>query len=108
MLLFTVVVAYVSCLFSIKPPQSNHLYVTLPIPMIYSLYCWRRFLNSKRGPLFAKVFAAMVICGVVFHIGLALHNRPRISLYTERALVESAITNRDYKILGERRPNTLY
>lgn len=108
LLLFTVVVPYFSFLFSIKPPQSNHLYVTLPIPMIYSLYCWSRFLNSKRRQLFAKVFAVMVACGVVFHIGLALHNRPRISIYSERSVVEAAIANKDYKILGERRPNTFY
>jgi hypothetical protein len=108
LLLFTVLVAYVSCLFSIKPPQSNHVYVVLPIPMIYSLYCWSRFLNSRRGPVFAKVFGAMIVCGVIFHVGLALHNRTRISIYTERPLVQSAIANKDYKILGERRPNTRY
>lgn len=108
LLLFNLVIAYVSFLFSIKPPQSNHLYVTLPIPMIYSLYCWSRFLNGKRGKVIRIVFAAMVICGVIFHLGLALHNRTRISIYTERPLVQSAIENKDYKILGERRPNTLY
>jgi hypothetical protein len=108
LMLFTILLAYLSFLFSIKPPQSNHLYLVLPIPMIYSLYCWSWFLNTRRRQAFAKVFAAMIICGVVFHIGLALYNRPRISLYTERALVESAIVNKDYKILGERRPNTLY
>jgi hypothetical protein len=50
----------------------------------------------------------VIVCGVVFHIGLALHNRRTISLYTERPLIESAIQNKDYKILGERRPNTRY
>ena len=105
LLLFTVCLLFVSFLFSIKPPQSNHLYVTLPIPMIYSLYCWNRFLKSKRWQMFAMVFIA---CGVIFHFGLALHNRPLISVYTQRALVESAIANQDYRILGERRPNTLY
>jgi hypothetical protein len=109
LLLFNIVIAYLSFLFSIKPPQSNHLYVTLPIPMIYSLYCWNRFLNSKRWQVFARRFAMIVVvCGVVFHLGLALHNRRLISLYTERSLIESAIENRDYRILGERRPNTLY
>jgi hypothetical protein len=109
LMLFNVLILYVSFLFSIKPPQSNHLYVTLPIPMIYSLYCWNRFLNSKRWQKFATRLAAMVIaCGIIFHIGLALHNRSRISLYTERPLIESAIQNKDYRILGDRRPNTLY
>jgi hypothetical protein len=104
-MLFSLLVMYVSFLFSIKPPQSNHLYVMLPIPMIYSLYCWQRFLRSSRRQMFAGV---VIACGVIFHIGLALHNRSRISLYTERATVQSAIQNKDYRILGERRPNTLY
>jgi hypothetical protein len=105
LLLFNICILYLSFLFSIKPPQSNHLYVTLPIPMIYSFYCWNRFLKSKRWQVFAMVF---ITCGVIFHVGLALHNRTRISLYTERAVIESAIVNKDYRILGERRPNTLY
>jgi hypothetical protein len=109
LLLLNVGIIYVSFLFSIKPPQSNHLYVTLPIPLIYSLYCWNRFLHNNRRQIFARRFAMMVIvCGIVFHVGLALHNRSRISLYTERPLIESAIVNKDYKILGDRRPNTLY
>lgn len=108
LMLGNLLVIYLSFLFSIKPPQSNHLYVALPIPMIYSLYCWRWFLSSRFRTVFARVFAVMIACGVVFHIGLALHNRPMISVYTERSLVESAIVNKDYKILGERRPNTLY
>ncbi len=103
--LFNICLTYLSFLFSIKPPQSNHLYVTLPIPMIYSLYCWSRILSGARWEMFAKVFIA---CGVIFHIGLALHNRPRISIYAERHIVQSAIANNDYKLLGERRPNTLY
>lgn len=109
LLLFNVLLAYVSFLFSIKPPQSNHLYVTLPIPMIYSMYCWDRILNSGRWQVFARRFAMLVIlCGLVFQVGLALHNRPLISLYAEREVIESAIRNKDYRILGERRPHTLY
>jgi hypothetical protein len=109
LLLINVCIIYVSFLFSIKPPQSNHLYVTLPIPIFYSLYCWRRFLSNNRWHVFARRFALLVIvCGVIFHVGLALHNRRLISLYTERPVIESAIVNKDYKILGDRRPNTLY
>jgi hypothetical protein len=109
LLLCNILIVYVSFLFSSKPPQSNHLYVTLPIPMIYSLYCWSRFFSSNRWQLLARRLAILVIsCGIVFHAGLALYNRRLISLYTERQLVNSAIRNKDYRILGERRPNTVY
>jgi hypothetical protein len=100
-----VLLIYVSFLFSIKPPQSNHLYISFPLLMIYSLYCWNRILKGKQWQRVAKVFLA---CGIIFHIGLALYNLPRTSLYPVRARVQSAIDEKDYHILGERRPNTLY
>jgi hypothetical protein len=102
---FNVCLLYFSFLFSIKPPQSTHLYITFPIPMIYSLYCWDRLLKRANWRRFAKIVLA---CGIIFHVGLALHNLPRTSLYTVRARVQLAIDNKDYHILGERRPNTLY
>ncbi|HKP35806.1 MAG TPA: hypothetical protein VJT71_03020 [Pyrinomonadaceae bacterium] len=103
--IFNVCLIYVTFLFSIKPPQSNHLYITFPIPMIYSLYCWNRLLKMDRWQRLAKIFLA---CGIIFHIGLALFNLPRGSLYPVRPQVQSAIDNKDYRILGERRPNTQY
>jgi hypothetical protein len=105
LVVFNVLLIYVSFLFSIKPPQSNHLYISFPLLMIYSLYCWNRILKGKQWQRVAKVFLA---CGIIFHIGLALYNLPRTSLYPVRARVQSAIDEKDYHILGERRPNTLY
>jgi hypothetical protein len=105
LVLFNVCLIYVSFLFSIKPPQSNHLYITFPLPMIYSLYVWNRLLKEKGWQRLAKAFVA---CGIIFHVGLALYNFPRTSLYPVRARVQAAIDNKDYRILGERRPNTLY
>jgi len=92
-------------LFSIKPPQSNHVYITFPLLMIYSFYCWERVLKTQRWRRLAGIFLA---CGVLFHVGLAFHNLPRGSIYPVRARVQSAIDQKDYRILGERRPNTLY
>jgi hypothetical protein len=43
------------------------------------------------------------LCGIIFHIGLAISKAPERSLYKNRSLVESAIEKRDYRILGERR-----
>ncbi|MFN2597448.1 MAG: hypothetical protein ABR563_09725 [Pyrinomonadaceae bacterium] len=102
---FNVCLIYLAFLFSIKPPQSNHVYITFPLTMIYSLYCWDRLLKGERWRNLAKIFLA---CGIVFHVGLALYNLPRVSLYPVRAKVQSAIDNKNYHILGERRANTLY
>lgn len=103
--LFNVVLLYLCFLFSLKPPQSNHLYVTLPVPVLYAFYCWERLLAH---PLWRKAAAAVLVCGVLFHVGLALHNLPRVSLYVDRRAAQSAIDARDYRILGERRPGTRY
>jgi hypothetical protein len=97
---FNILITYLLFLFSLKPPQSNHLYLTAPIPILYSLYCWSWLLKKNYWRTFAKIF---IVCGVIFHIGLAIHNRSRTSIYTERQVVESAIEKKDYRILGERR-----
>jgi hypothetical protein len=96
---------YLAFLFSIKPPQSNHVYISFPIIMIYSLYCWERVLKKQRWRRFAKIFLA---CGIIFHLGLAHYNGGRVGLYPIRARVQAAIDNKDYRILGERRPNSHY
>ena len=96
---------YLCFLFALKPPQSNHLYVTLPVPVLYAFYCWDRLLTRPR---WRKLAAAVLVCGVLFHAGLAAYNLPRISLYVDRRAVQAAIDARDYRILGERRPGTRY
>lgn len=105
LLLVNVCLLYALFLFSLKPPQSNHLYVTLPVPVLYAFHCWDRLLARAGWRAFAKV---VVACGIIFHAGLAAHNFSRISLYVERRAAQAAIEARDYRILGERRPNTLY
>jgi lipopolysaccharide export LptBFGC system permease protein LptF len=103
--LATVALLYVSFLFSIKKPHSHTFYLTLPIAMLYSFYCWNEFLKKKSWQKFALVF---IICGISFNIGLALNNYSRVSLYVERSKVVEAIKARDYRILGERRPGARY
>lgn len=103
--LFNVVLLYASFLFSIKPPQSNHLYVTLPLPVLYAFYCWDRLLARTR---WRKLAAAVLACGVVFHAGLAAYNFSHVSLYVDRRAVQTAIAERNYHILGERRPGSRY
>lgn len=103
--LFTVLLLYTSFLFSIKSPSSHTFYVTMPIAMIYSLYCWSYFLKRPKWQMFAKVFLA---CGIIFHVGLAVNNYFNVSLYVDRNIPRSAIEMRDFHLLGERRPGARY
>lgn len=103
--LFTVLLLYVSFLFSIKSPSSHTFYVVLPVAMIYSFYCWSNFLKRPKWQRFSKIFLA---CGIIFHIGLAINNFFHVSLYVDRSVPGSAIELRDSHILGERRPGARY
>jgi len=101
----TVSLLYVSFLFSMKAPASHTFYVTFPVAMLYSLYCWSPFLRNRWWQKFAL---AVVGCGIVFNVGLALHNFRTTSLYVDRARIGEAINRKDYHLVGERRPGTLY
>ena len=61
--LATVALLYFSFLFSMKAPVSHTFYLTFPVAMLYSLYCWSEFLQKRGWQTFAKVF---IVCGLIF------------------------------------------
>jgi hypothetical protein len=101
----TVVLLYLSFFFSIKSPVSHTFYLTFPVAMLYSLYCWSEFLRKRAWQKFAAVF---IICGLIFDIGLATTNLKQVSIYLERSKIVEAIKFKDYRLLGERRPGSRY
>jgi hypothetical protein len=92
-------------LFTPKLPASHTFYVTFPVAALYGFYCWDALLARRAWRVFAAVTLA---CGVLFHAGLAAHNLQRVSLYTNRGVVKSAIEEKNAALLGERRPGSLY
>jgi hypothetical protein len=103
--LATVVLLYLSFLFSMKAPVSHTFYITFPFAMLYSLYCWSEFLKKKGWQNFAVV---LIVSGIVFHIGLAASNLRQVSIYRERGKIVEAIKAKDYRLLGERRAGARY
>jgi hypothetical protein len=103
--LLTVLLLYASFLFSLKAPVSHTFYLTFPVAMLYSLYCWSEFLKRRSWQRFAAVF---LICGLIFDVGLALANLRQVSLYREREKIVEAIRTKNYRVLGERRPGARY
>jgi hypothetical protein len=73
----------------------------LPVAMFYSFYCYQWLIRMNR--IWLKTLKIAIICGIIFHIGMDLHNYKTISLYKNRKHVQEAIDKRDYKILGSRR-----
>lgn len=91
--------------FTIKMPLSHIYFVLFPFIMAYSCYCWVLFADKKYGRLLAKVFVAF---GVYFQLIFALTLEPQFSIYPQRPLVVKAIQEKNYHLMGERRPSSLY
>jgi hypothetical protein len=106
-LLLTVVFAmvYTSFWFTVKMPLSHIYFVFFPLIMTYSCYCWAALRDLRYGPLFAKAFLVM---GVVFQFGYAVAVEPRDSIYTKWTVIKQAIDQKNYRLMGERRPESLY
>jgi hypothetical protein len=103
--LSTLALLYALFLFSFRPPHSHTYYVTFPLAMLYSFYCWSPYLRRRGWQIFAAV---VLVCGIVFHVVLALDRRAHDSMYTNRALVQRAIDERDHHLVGERREGSRY
>jgi lipoprotein signal peptidase len=103
--LATILLLYASFAFSFRAPHSHTLYVTFPVVMLYSLYCWNEFLKQPRWRKFAMVF---VVSGIIFSTGLAFDNFRRKSLYVDRTIPQAALDAKDYRILGERREGSRF
>lgn len=96
---------YASFWLTIKPPLSHIYLVLFPLVMIYACYVWASFGEYPRLRIAAKVF---VVLAVLFQAGYALAVAPKNSLYTERDLVARALKEKNYHLLGERSPGSLY
>lgn len=103
--LLTVLLLCALFLFTAKAPASHTFYLTFPVAALYAFYCWDALLARA---LWRRLAAAALVCGVVFHAGLAAHNFARVSLYVDRRAAQSAVDERNYHILGERRPGSRY
>lgn len=73
----------------------------LPIPILYSFYCYQWAVTKKAYLL--KYLKIIAVCGIFFHIGLGIYNYQNKSLYVNRGKVQEALDKMDYKILGHRR-----
>lgn len=95
------ILIFISFFFSIKGPSSHTFIIMLPVAMFYSFYCYQWLI--KKNTFWLKLLKIAVICGLIFHIGMDLHNYKTISLYKNRKQAQEAIDKKDYKILGSRR-----
>jgi len=98
-------IIFFSFFFSVKGPSSHTFYLMLPVPVIYSFYCYQWLITKK--PYMLRFIKIIAICGICFHIGLGLYNFQHKSLYLNRKKAQEALIKMEYKILGERRAEKL-
>ncbi|HUO57566.1 MAG TPA: hypothetical protein VMV05_05255, partial [bacterium] len=83
-----------------------HIYLNFyPWLMLYSCYCWAYFADKPWGAWVAKAF---VIFGLYFMLGHAWTHPPEFSVLSQRDKIQQAIHQKDYRLLGERIPGSLY
>jgi len=96
----TILLIYLSFLFSIKGPSAHTFYVVLPLSMIYFFLAFRNYLLKKFWRRLAIIF---LFSAIVVHIGIEIRNLKEKSLYKNRSLVVKSIQEKNFLILGERR-----
>jgi hypothetical protein len=103
--LFAFGVVWLSFCFTSKEPLAHIYYILLPLLIVYSLYIWSRWANHRVGRLLGW---ACLAASLWFQTGYLIHSMADRSLYTNRALVQKAIQEKNEHVLGERRPGALY
>lgn len=104
---FLFLFTYASLLFTVKKPDINTFCEMLPLVMLYSLYVWERWWNRPWG---RALLCFALACALVFQTALVFIRLPeRSSFYLKyKNNLAQAITQRNYHLLGERRPGFLY
>jgi hypothetical protein len=101
----TVGLLYLAFAFAPKRPHAHALYVTFPVAMIFSLYCWNEYLQRRQWQICAGVLLAF---GIAFDVSLTLYGQAHHPWAEDRTRIERAIRDGDYREFGERRPGSLY
>ncbi|HJT25051.1 MAG TPA: hypothetical protein VJ873_10765 [bacterium] len=96
---------YASFWFTVKMPLSHIYFIFFPLIMTYSCYVWASFKEWKYGPMLGKSF---LILGLVFQLGYAVAEKQLSSIYNQWPVIKQALDQKDYRIFGERRPESIY
>jgi hypothetical protein len=96
---------YLGFAFSRKPPHAHTFYVTLPVAMLFSVYCWNEFLQRRRWQICASILLAS---NILLHAVLALSHQAYHPWVMDRQWIERALKDGDYHAFGERRPGSFY
>jgi hypothetical protein len=99
LVVWTVILIYVSYWFVIEPPQAHAFYLLAPIAFVYAFHCWS-LVDSRR---WRTVAAVALLSSIVYHAGMVIGRAPERSLYKNREVPAAAVLRKNPELLGHRR-----
>ncbi len=107
MTLGVVLLVWISFWFTFRSPDAHRFYSVFPFAMIYFFYCWDLLPKTSKWIIFSKVFIAIA---VFFQIFYAIQNgvEGSSSYARDKDNIQKAIMAKDYTLLAQRRPYSLY
>jgi hypothetical protein len=94
-------------LFTLKDPNVNTFYEMIPIPLLYSLYVWERIWSYAWGKWLLRAFLAAAILFQTAYVFARIPLKQSLYLMYHDQLTK-AVDQKNYHLLGERRPGALY
>lgn len=104
-LLFVFTSAWCALIFTLtpRPAAIRNIFLLLPVTLTTFIYCLSMLKPDHLKKLVGIVSAA-ILASFIFHTMLAVKMMPDISIYKDYAKVSRAINEKNYEILGTRRP----
>ncbi|HVZ79381.1 MAG TPA: hypothetical protein VHE12_01120 [bacterium] len=105
LILAVLLMVEVSFWFTIKKPFSHIYFILLPFVAFYAAQCFSFVADRKPWRILA---GTLVVFSLFFHLLYAPVFEPQYSIYPKREQVAQAIDHKNYHLMGERRPGSLY
>ena len=101
----TLGLTWVAFWFTSRPPITRNYFILCPLALLTGYLAFGSLIRTTAAKRWA---VAAIAAGTVLHIGLAARRLSTDPWTGRRSTVMRALQERDYRILGERRPHTLY
>jgi hypothetical protein len=98
--LLTVIWIELSFCLASHDPQAHAFYLTFPVSALFGFYGWASLAQYR---LWRTLGVVVIAASLLLHGGLAIGRPVSISLYGKRSLVAAAVSERNHRLLGERR-----
>jgi hypothetical protein len=91
--------------FTYKAPVAHAFFILFPLVTVFSFHIWAKLVPLVRWRKFALICLA---ASLWFQLGFLIYWMPKRSLYLDRTKLQTAIDQKDYHLLADRRPQAFY